>query len=175
MAERAKAETAPRGRGGRGGERARGAAENGEGSAEQPPSRLSRALLQEAFECGTCGDKDTARQMQNTTVPSCVLCFERYSQGSAQFGDLETVQEGVQDEDSHIHDCWEEAKRTEQAGGRGQFFPTTVDEGQQCIVSVVKPMAGLTRAQLISDVLQEEPEKLGIKLRDLPDHEGATY
>ncbi|CAK0848675.1 unnamed protein product, partial [Prorocentrum cordatum] len=161
--------------GGRRGSGAAGARES-DGGIAAPAGRLSAAALQaDAFECGTCGTDDVGQQMKDAAVPSCTQCFERYSKGFTHFGSLEVVQQGVQDEDSHIHDCWEEALRTE-AGEQGQFFPTAVDEGSQYIVSVVKPMIGLNRAQLISDVLEgEEPEKLGIKLQDLPDQDGNTY
>ncbi|CAK0894211.1 unnamed protein product [Prorocentrum cordatum] len=146
----------------------------GDGDDVHSQPQLSLAAFSSAFECGTCGCTDTEQKMRDTTVPSCTACFDRYSKGFTQFGSLEVVQLGVQDEDSHIHDCWEEAKRTE-AGERGQFFPTSVDEGTEFIVSVVKPMVGLSRAQLVADVLHDDPEKLGIKLQDLPDHEGNCY
>ncbi|CAK0792982.1 unnamed protein product [Prorocentrum cordatum] len=157
------------------GRRRRGSQDASAAAAHSAASALARLAAPDSFQCGTCDVTDVSMAVQDATAPTCTTCFDRYCKGFTQFGSLEKVQEGVNEEGSHIHGCWEESKRIEKGEAAKSFFPTAVNEGSQFIIAVVKPMVGITRGQLVSDVLHEEPEALGIKLQDLPDHEGNTY
>ena len=121
MGKRGDPNAKPPGKVPHGGGRKRRTGDAGDAPGASAAAQLARLSDPQSFQCGTCHVTDANQAVSDAAVPTCSECFNRYSKGFTQFGTLEVVQDGVNDEGSHIHECWEESKSIEKGDASKEF------------------------------------------------------
>ena len=79
--------------------------------------------------------------------------------------------------DARLEDEWKEANahRPKRSSSASSWFPSSVSAGAGVQLRIVQRMLGPSRAQLQEYLGGVAPERCGIKLQDLINHEGTSY